>query len=99
TGEICLDILKDAWTPIWTLESACRAIIALLSHPAADSPLNCDAGTNTKTPPPPKDTLLLFLTNRLPHLRQSDPLRRHARILLAGQDVHHRVCRADTAQG
>lgn len=45
TGEICLDILKqDAWTPAWTLQSVCRAVVALLSHPEADSPLNCDAG-------------------------------------------------------
>ena len=44
SGEICLDILKDAWTPIWTLESTCRAVIALLANPEADSPLNCDAG-------------------------------------------------------
>mmetsp|Transcript_29996 Transcript_29996/g.73850 ORF Transcript_29996/g.73850 Transcript_29996/m.73850 type:complete len:158 (-) Transcript_29996:1029-1502(-) len=44
TGEVCLDILKTAWTPAWTLQSVCRAIIALLSHPEADSPLNCDAG-------------------------------------------------------
>lgn len=45
TGEICLDILKpDAWTPAWTLQSVCRAVAALLSHPEADSPLNCDCG-------------------------------------------------------
>lgn len=44
SGEICLDVLKDAWTPIWTLESTCRAIIALLGTPDASSPLNCDAG-------------------------------------------------------
>jgi hypothetical protein len=48
TGEICLDILKpDAWTPAWTLQSVCRAVTALLSHPEADSPLNCDCGESS----------------------------------------------------
>ena len=44
TGEICLDILKAEWSPIWSLSSVCLAIVALMSHPAPDSPLNCDAG-------------------------------------------------------
>ncbi len=44
TGEICLDVLKDQWTPVWTLESACFAILDLMTHPNPDSPLNCDAG-------------------------------------------------------
>ncbi|CAM9090539.1 unnamed protein product [Ectocarpus sp. 4 AP-2014] len=44
TGEICLNILKKEWSPAWSLQGACRAILALLSHPEADSPLNCDAG-------------------------------------------------------
>jgi len=44
TGEMCLDVLKSSLSPSWTLQSVCRAIIALLSDPNADSPLNCDAG-------------------------------------------------------
>ena len=45
SGEICVDILKaDYWTPAWTLESLCRAIVNLLENPNAESPLNCDSG-------------------------------------------------------
>ena len=44
TGEICLNILKKEWSPAWGLQAACRAVLALLSDPDADSPLNCDAG-------------------------------------------------------
>eukprot|EP00009_Paramoeba_aestuarina_P007161 CAMPEP_0201510270 /NCGR_PEP_ID=MMETSP0161_2-20130828/3031_1 /ASSEMBLY_ACC=CAM_ASM_000251 /TAXON_ID=180227 /ORGANISM="Neoparamoeba aestuarina, Strain SoJaBio B1-5/56/2" /LENGTH=159 /DNA_ID=CAMNT_0047905419 /DNA_START=51 /DNA_END=530 /DNA_ORIENTATION=- len=43
-GDICLDLLKDAWSAVYTLQSVCRSIIALLAHPEPDSPLNCDAG-------------------------------------------------------
>ena len=44
SGEICLDILKTDWSPAWSIESICRAILVLLATPNSDSPLNCDAG-------------------------------------------------------
>ena len=49
SGEICLDILKPQnYTPAWTLESLCRAIVNLLLNPNADSPLNCDCGNQIR---------------------------------------------------
>ena len=36
--------MKKEWSPAWGLQAACRAVLALLSDPDADSPLNCDAG-------------------------------------------------------
>jgi len=44
TGEICLDLLKSAWSAVYSLESVCRAILSLLAQPEAESPLNCDCG-------------------------------------------------------
>ncbi|KAH6650872.1 ubiquitin-conjugating enzyme/RWD-like protein [Chaetomium tenue] len=42
TGEICLDLLKDAWTPAYSVLECVRAVRMLLSAPGVDSPLNID---------------------------------------------------------
>lgn len=41
-GEICLDILKENWTPIFNLQYCLSCILRLLSDPNTDSPMNLD---------------------------------------------------------
>ena len=38
TGAICLDILKDAWSPALTMKTALVSLQALLSAPEPDDP-------------------------------------------------------------
>lgn len=42
-GVICLDIIKDKWTPVYTIRTVIMSIISLLSDPNPDSPLNGQA--------------------------------------------------------
>ncbi|OAA32664.1 Ubiquitin-conjugating enzyme/RWD-like protein [Moelleriella libera RCEF 2490] len=42
SGEICLDLLKDAWTPAYSVLECVRAVRMLLACPETDSPLNVD---------------------------------------------------------
>lgn len=41
-GEICLDLLKEAWTPAYGILETIRAVRMLLGSPETDSPLNVD---------------------------------------------------------
>jgi peroxin-4 len=42
TGEICLDVLKENWTPILGVVGALESVARLLEEPGTDSPLNVD---------------------------------------------------------
>ena len=42
SGEICLDLLKEAWTPAYSVLECVRAVRMLLACPETDSPLNVD---------------------------------------------------------
>lgn len=41
-GEVCLDLLKEAWTPAYSVLETVRAVRLLLASPEPDSPLNVD---------------------------------------------------------
>ena len=42
SGEICLDLLKDAWSPVYTISQTLTAVHQLLNSAQPDSPLNVD---------------------------------------------------------
>ncbi|KAJ9618695.1 hypothetical protein H2203_008899 [Taxawa tesnikishii (nom. ined.)] len=42
TGEICLDLLKTSWSPVYTIAETLNAIQQLLTSAEPDSPLNID---------------------------------------------------------
>uniref|UniRef100_A0A6C0AC99 UBC core domain-containing protein n=1 Tax=viral metagenome TaxID=1070528 RepID=A0A6C0AC99_9ZZZZ len=43
SGKICLDILKDKWTPAINIIKVIYSIVALLSEPNVDDPYNNEA--------------------------------------------------------
>ena len=48
-GAICLDILKDEWSPVLTISKVMYSLSSLLSEPNADDPLVDYIATEMKT--------------------------------------------------
>ncbi len=57
SGEICLDILKDKWKPVYSLRTVLLSIISLLSDPNPDSPLHGEAASAYKRSLQSKDDM------------------------------------------
>lgn len=41
---MCLDLLKERWTPVLTVRMCVEAVLRLLAEPGNDSPLNIEMG-------------------------------------------------------
>merc|ERR550525_1901417 len=48
TGAICLDILKEEWSPALTIRTALLSLQALLSTPEPDDPQDAEVATQYK---------------------------------------------------
>lgn len=49
TGAICLDILKDAWTPVFTLKSTLISLQSLLQSPEPNDPQDAEVAKHYLT--------------------------------------------------
>jgi len=72
TGAICLDILKDQWSPALTIKTALLSLQALLCAPEADDPQDAEVARMYKTDRDNYDRTAKFWTDTYAKETSSD---------------------------
>jgi ubiquitin-protein ligase len=66
SGSVCLDTIKDKWSPMFGIEAVFNSIILLMDEPNPNSPFNSDAGSaykSMKADEYAKETMNYYLKN------------------------------------
>ncbi|EIW85356.1 ubiquitin-conjugating enzyme [Coniophora puteana RWD-64-598 SS2] len=58
TGAICLDILQDKWSAVYSVQTVLLSLQSLLGEPNNASPLNTDAANTWSSPKEYKERLM-----------------------------------------
>jgi len=87
-GRICLDVLKDKWSPALQIRTVLISIQALMSAPNPDDPLNNEAADHWWDPPQRRGLPagVCALSFSCPILKKSD-LCKHKRPKLLSRPV------------
>ena len=88
TGAICLDILKNEWTPALTIRTALVSLQALLSSPEADDPQDAEVAKQYKSDIELFNQTAKYWTNQFAKEGEAEP----EEIKLSGPDLKvHRL--------
>lgn len=83
SGAICLDILKDAWSPVLTLKSTLISLQSLLCSPEPNDPQDAEVAKHYMTSKASFEETATYWT----HIYAGGPGSKDAKQLNSGDDV------------